>query len=103
MSDIHVLAIDLAKRSFEVCATDRGGAVLFNRTVSRPKLMQMLSSRAPCIVDTTASRLEKFRILPLSGAQFIDNNDRLSRSTDKPGDVKERCRIEIRMRKTERP
>jgi hypothetical protein len=26
MSNIHVLAIDLAKRSFQVCATDRGGA-----------------------------------------------------------------------------
>ncbi len=26
MSDVHVLAIDLAKRSFQVCATDRGGA-----------------------------------------------------------------------------
>lgn len=35
MSDVHVLAIDLAKRSFQVCATDRGGAVLFNRTTSR--------------------------------------------------------------------
>ena len=27
MSDVHILAIDLAKRSFQVCATDRGGAV----------------------------------------------------------------------------
>lgn len=26
MSDVHILAIDLAKRSFQVCATDRGGA-----------------------------------------------------------------------------
>ena len=26
MSDIHVLAIDLAKRSFQVCATALGGA-----------------------------------------------------------------------------
>lgn len=26
MSDVHVLAIDLAKRSFQVCATDPGGA-----------------------------------------------------------------------------
>ncbi len=54
MSDVHVLAIDLAKRSFQVCATDRGGAVLFNRTVSRSKLMQMLSARAPCIVAMEA-------------------------------------------------
>ncbi|QNT68042.1 hypothetical protein HQ394_10995 [Defluviicoccus vanus] len=27
MPEVHVLAIDLAKRSFQVCATDRGGAV----------------------------------------------------------------------------
>ena len=42
MSDLHILAIDLAKRSFQVCGTDRGGAVLFNRTLSHPKLMHML-------------------------------------------------------------
>lgn len=33
MSDVHILAIDLAKRSFQVCGTDRGGAVLFNLTL----------------------------------------------------------------------
>lgn len=42
MSGVHVLAIDLAKRSFQVCGTDRGGAVLFNRTLARAKLTQML-------------------------------------------------------------
>ena len=42
MADVHILAIDLAKRSFQVCATDPGGAVLFNRTVSRAKLEQLL-------------------------------------------------------------
>jgi len=42
MSDVHILAIDLAKRSFQVCDTDRGGAVLFNRTLSRARLIQML-------------------------------------------------------------
>jgi hypothetical protein len=26
MSEVHVLAIDLAKRSFQLCGTDRGGA-----------------------------------------------------------------------------
>ena len=54
MSDVHILAIDLAKRSFQVCATDRGGAVLFNRTVSRAKLMQMLNGHEPCIVAMEA-------------------------------------------------
>jgi transposase len=54
MSDVHVLAIDLAKRSFQVCGTARGGAVLFNRTVSRAKLMHMLAVQAPCIVAMEA-------------------------------------------------
>lgn len=48
MSDVHILAIDLAKRSFQVCGTDRGGAVLFSRTLSRGKLMQMLDAQEPC-------------------------------------------------------
>lgn len=42
MSDIHILAIDLAKRSFQVCATAPGGAVLFNRTISRTRLESAL-------------------------------------------------------------
>ncbi len=40
MAAVPILAIDLTKRSFQVCATDRGGAVLFNRVVSRTKLQQ---------------------------------------------------------------
>lgn len=54
MPDIHVLAIDLAKRSFQICAADRGGTVLFNRTVSRTKLEQMLTGQPPCIVAMEA-------------------------------------------------
>ena len=54
MSDVHVLAIDLAKRSFQVCATDPGGAVLFNRAISRAKLIQLLTSQPPCIVAMEA-------------------------------------------------
>ncbi len=54
MSDVHVLAIDLARLSFQVCATDPGGAVLFNRTTSRAKLVQLLISQPPCIVAMEA-------------------------------------------------
>jgi len=54
MSEVHVLAIDLAKRSFQVCGADRGGAVLFNRSVSRSKLQQMLCAQPPCIVAMEA-------------------------------------------------
>jgi transposase len=54
MTEVHVLAIDLAKRSFQVCGTARGGAVLFNRTVSRSKLEQLLRGQPPCIVAMEA-------------------------------------------------
>jgi transposase len=54
MSDVHVLAIDLAKRSFRVCGTDRGGAVLFDRALSGAKLMQLLGAQEPCIVAMEA-------------------------------------------------
>lgn len=35
MSEISMLAIDLAKNSFQVCAVRRDGSVVFNRAVSR--------------------------------------------------------------------
>lgn len=54
MPDVHALAIDLAKRSFQVCGTDRGGAVLLYRTVSRTKLIQLLRAEPPCIVAMEA-------------------------------------------------
>ena len=60
MADTYVLAIDLAKRSFQVCATDRGGAVLYNRTVSRAKLEQLLQSQVPCIVAMEACATSHF-------------------------------------------
>lgn len=71
MSDVHILAIDLAKRSFQVCAADRGGAVLFNRTVSRAKLMQMLNEHEPCIVAMEACATQRTSVdspIPRSSA-----------------------------------
>jgi outer membrane protein OmpA-like peptidoglycan-associated protein len=44
-------------------------------------------------------RLRTFRVLPLSGAQLIDTDGRLTH-WDAKGDVRERRRIEIRMRKS---
>jgi len=54
MSDVYILAIDLAKRSFQVCATGRGGAVLYNRVISRAKLEHLLEAQTPCIVAMEA-------------------------------------------------
>jgi len=50
MINIHILAIALVNRSFQVCATVPGGAVLFNRMVSRAKLEKVLREQAPRIV-----------------------------------------------------
>ena len=60
MADIHILAIDLAKRSFQVCATDRGGAVLYNRAISRSKLEQLLLVLPRCIVAMEACATSHF-------------------------------------------
>ncbi len=58
-------------------------------------------ARALSVVELLAgdARLRRFRILPLSAAQLIGIDGRLTRF-DGQGDVRERRRIEIRMRKS---
>jgi len=58
-------------------------------------------ARALAVVEVLSSelRLRHFRILPLSGAQLIGTDGRLTHWEDQ-GDVRERRRIEIRMRKS---
>ena len=58
-------------------------------------------ARAVAVLRVLSSdpRLRGFRILPLSGAQLIGIDGRLTR-WDGMGDVRERRRIEIRMRKS---
>ncbi|WP_265519779.1 IS110 family transposase [Nitratireductor luteus] len=50
MSEITILAIDLAKGSFQVCGVRADGAVVFNKSVSRRRLYQLLSEQNRCIV-----------------------------------------------------
>jgi flagellar motor protein MotB len=58
-------------------------------------------ARAIAVVKVLSSepRLSDFRILPLSGAQLVGTDGRLTR-WDERGDVRELRRIEIRMRKS---
>ena len=58
-------------------------------------------ARALAVVKVLAAdpRLRSFRILPLSGAQLIDSDGRITR-WDGQSDMRERRRIEIRMRKS---
>lgn len=60
MTNVHILAIDLAKRSFQICATSPGGAALLNRTVSRAKPEAHLREQAPCIVAMEACATSHF-------------------------------------------
>ena len=54
MSEISILAIDLAKNSFQVCGVKADGVVVFNRSVSRPRLYQLLAEQDGCVVAMEA-------------------------------------------------
>ena len=51
---ISMLAIDLAKGSFQVCAIGADGAVLYNRVLSRSRLMTLLAEQPACVVAMEA-------------------------------------------------
>ena len=51
---ISMLAIDLAKGSFQVCAIGMDGAVLYNRMLSRTGLAALLAEQTSCIVAMEA-------------------------------------------------
>ncbi|MCW7546066.1 IS110 family transposase [Aurantimonas litoralis] len=54
MTKISMLAIDLAKGSFQVCAVGPDGAVLYNRALSRPRLIALLADHPACVVAMEA-------------------------------------------------
>jgi|TARA_R110002096_G_scaffold434457_1_gene656059 transposase len=54
MTDISILAIDLAKHSFQVCATTAEGVVIYNRKYTRGKLEQLLTEHPTCLVAMEA-------------------------------------------------
>jgi transposase len=51
---INMLAIDLAKGSFQVCAIGLDGTVLYNRVLSRTRLVSLLAEQKSCIVAMEA-------------------------------------------------
>jgi len=53
-SKISILAIDLAKGSFQVCAVGPDGTFVFNRAVSRTRLATLLADQPACIVAMEA-------------------------------------------------
>lgn len=50
MPNAHMLSFDLAKRRFQVGATDRAGSVLYNRTIYRSNLEVLLRENLRGIV-----------------------------------------------------
>lgn len=54
MTTISMLAIDLAKGSFQVCAIGLDGAVLYNRVLSRTRLTNLLAEQSACVVAMEA-------------------------------------------------
>jgi transposase len=54
MKNISMLAIDLAKGSFQVCAVGANGAVLDNRVLSRTRLAALLAEQPACVVAMEA-------------------------------------------------
>ena len=53
-TNISMLAIDLAKGSFQVCAVGPEGTVLYNRSLSRTRLATLLADQPACIVAMEA-------------------------------------------------
>jgi transposase len=54
MTEVSILAIDLAKHSFQVCATTAEGVIVSNRKYSRGKLSDLLAGHPQCIVAMEA-------------------------------------------------
>jgi transposase len=54
MTDVSILAIDLAKHSFQVCATTAEGVIVFNRKYTRGKLSELLANHPTCLVAMEA-------------------------------------------------
>lgn len=60
MAETYLLAIDLGKRHFQVCATDASGKTLFNRVFLRQKLQEFLDKLPACIVAMEARAISHY-------------------------------------------
>jgi len=54
MTEISILAIDLAKGSFQVCGVGPDGRVVFNKAMSRSRLHALLADQPACVVAMEA-------------------------------------------------
>lgn len=54
MGEVRMIAVDLAKRFFQVHGSDAGGAAIFNRSLPRSKLVAFLAGQPRCVVAMEA-------------------------------------------------
>lgn len=55
MLNCNVIAIDLAKNLFQVCKTQSNGKVIYNKTISRAKLKELLIKEKQSLVALNSS------------------------------------------------
>ncbi len=55
MKKVTRVGIDLGKHVYQVCGMDASGAVVFQRQVKGPRLMELMSRIEPCLVGMEAS------------------------------------------------
>lgn len=65
------IGIDLAKHVFQVCAAGRRGTVIFNKPVSRQKLIELMAQQPPCevVMEACASAHHWVRVFHSMGHQ----------------------------------
>ncbi|PZX16455.1 transposase, partial [Planktotalea frisia] len=54
MENIHILGVDLAKRTFAICGADKNSYVVFRQKLTRPQFQKTLSNLPPCIIAMEA-------------------------------------------------
>lgn len=54
METIHILGVDLAKRTFAICGADNNNYVVLRQKLTRPQFQKTLSNLPPCIIAMEA-------------------------------------------------
>ena len=82
MEHPSIVAVDLAKTSFQVCATHADDTVLYNRKLNRTRFIELLPKLPPCRVATESSSTAHHWGRMARG--FVREASRLSRSNITP-------------------
>jgi hypothetical protein len=75
-SKSRILAIDLAKGRFQVCAVGPDGVVVFNRAMSPTRLAALLADHPACPASRDTGTQEHLRILQNNAAGYAAHDER---------------------------